>query len=806
MTDLIVLPLQDGGGSGFITAVADTATIDLTVSGGTLTADLIGGGGDITDGDNVGGFAEVFRDKTTSILNFRTLQSSDSSITITQNANDLDLVASVSVSGTPNTFSYFDGAGDLVTLPGWDVVPANLGSDVQLVAALNNDGGGILHNWDCDLNALQDSPNDNWSIHNFVLDLDQNSSGFDLGSNATQTLLRGNINYAPNVSSEAGNLLNLSLSGGIGDGSTAITLDSVQGISVSHAISDAVVIGNYVGANVIPNISPDLSQYFAFNDSPNVGDVDTYVAFRNIGTAGEVGTYRSLESGPTIDAITGAYYGVDMHPAFTTSLNNYEGIRWTPAFNGSVGSGAAINLSGVYSSAANAMTNITMADIGPQFQSGSSVSNYIDINIHPAFQTGSTGTDYKGVNIQPVFQSGASVTNIIGLNVNPSTTGASLTSAIGLNIDMNSVQMDSPFNERVGLNINNGRIVAGIQFQVDNNAFVDSGNLIVPQLQIASGSPVTGTDVIMNNFSGILIADDDLAAGPIGLGTSMVGFVGNFVVASGKTVDTLNCSLGGAGAISAPGDGGNVTDFTVYRAVGPINSGGTSTVTNSVQFLGADTPASIATNNWGVRIDAAHNNWFNKNVVVGGSAKTPTNDSVGVEVAGTTKAFLNSRLSTAEKNALTAVNGMQTYDTDADEFQFYQAGVWTGLGGAVNYLIPNEVTNNSWVKSWSPAGAFATAADGESSSAQFDGSNSILFEISLSTGESLVISASNALAAITAPSDASNLLLLSDAGTGIYVSKSASSSVVTVKNRMGGSRQIGILAINSRLTSVSAWA
>lgn len=46
----------------------------------------------IDDAANVGGFAEVFRDEILTTLNFRTLQNSDGNLTITQNANDVDIV------------------------------------------------------------------------------------------------------------------------------------------------------------------------------------------------------------------------------------------------------------------------------------------------------------------------------------------------------------------------------------------------------------------------------------------------------------------------------------------------------------------------------------------------------------------------------------------------------------------------------------------------------------------------------------------------------------------------------------------
>lgn len=52
----------------------------------------IGGLGTVDSGTNVGGFSEVFKGPNLSVLEFRTLQSSDSSLTLTQNTNDVDIV------------------------------------------------------------------------------------------------------------------------------------------------------------------------------------------------------------------------------------------------------------------------------------------------------------------------------------------------------------------------------------------------------------------------------------------------------------------------------------------------------------------------------------------------------------------------------------------------------------------------------------------------------------------------------------------------------------------------------------------
>jgi hypothetical protein len=53
--------------------------------------------------------------------------------------------------------------------------------------------------------------------------------------------------------------------------------------------------------------------------------------------------------------------------------------------------------------------------------------------------------------------------------------------------------------------------------------------------------------------------------------------------------------------------------------------------------------------------------------------------SAAVEIASTTGALLLPRMTTAQKNALTAVNGMCLYDTDLNKFQGYENGAWTSF-------------------------------------------------------------------------------------------------------------------------------
>lgn len=67
--------------------------------------------------------------------------------------------------------------------------------------------------------------------------------------------------------------------------------------------------------------------------------------------------------------------------------------------------------------------------------------------------------------------------------------------------------------------------------------------------------------------------------------------------------------------------------------------------------------------------------------------------STGIELSTTTGALLLSRMDTTERDALTAANGMEIYNTTTDKFQAYEDGAWVDMisagGGGANTTLSN---------------------------------------------------------------------------------------------------------------------
>lgn len=120
--------------------------------------------------------------------------------------------------------------------------------------------------------------------------------------------------------------------------------------------------------------------------------------------------------------------------------------------------------------------------------------------------------------------------------------------------------------------------------------------------------------------------------------------------------------------------------------------------------------------------------------------------------------------------------------------------------------LPNNATNASASPDLTNKTAFASAATGTSCTITFDSRGAIEFLLDVNTDGGMTIACDYKSTVINALSDPSGLFLATDAGTGIYITKSANSAVITVKNRMAATKTIGVLAIRSNITAATAWS
>lgn len=442
-----------------------------------------------------------------------------------------------------------------------------------------------------------------------------------------------------------------------GDNINIVVSDNAQtdgtfGLSINKVFQDSAIV-SFADVGSFSLTVQDAAS------GGNITGVHTNIQITNTATAGN---------------ITGANLG--FRTDNTVNVSSYTGINSNPQISGSSVIGNIV-VGGFYGNV-----------------DGGTVSNYSGLQISPALQGTAAATNFSPLTINPQVAGSATLTNGLTIVSIAGSSTSVLQNAVGLNINMANFHLD-PARSAIGEQVTGINVSAegnGIFGNLDTSTYTPGGefqnNLLGGSLHIASGFPLTGQFGFGNNLGITLLAEDDMAADATTLGYSINGFVNQTVVVAGKTVDTVNWMLAGAG-IPPQSTGGTITNVNLFRAFGFLNSGGTIVATNFKAFngdVGLDT--SGATNLWGVNIAATTaDNWFAKNVIVDGVTQKPSNASVGIELAGTTKAILNSRLTTTERNALTPLEGMQVSNVTSNTLDYYDGTSWVqfsaGGGGTV---------------------------------------------------------------------------------------------------------------------------
>ena len=573
---------------------------------------------------------------------------------LTKNSNsNYDVVWADVATGSPNNLPYFDSNGNLADWPNLTRNTISGGLDISLTQQPNNGGGNTVHNWAHFFEPLQNSPNENWNIFNVPVYLDNNNSGFDQGSISNTVQLWnaaiihqgiGNVGGLTfhNEGFQIGNgtdpitVKTLNVFNGYGNINANVTLDGGvlgygMGINVNAA---AAITGNfYINAFYdYNNIQTPITSYASANFSPNITEIQNNSGMTVVSLSPQIGTLTGNASAN----------GVNFSPTITTMGAN---------------------------------AGVTGSIFNPNI--GSAVAGYVHgLDIYGIIPT--LNGNFSGVNIGPTISAGTG--DFYGVNLTPSG-GAPLTNVIGLNVDLTN--LSSP-QQKKGLTINDGalQVISNYDTSVlPASPGFASMNQLTGLFQVAAGHPMTSTLVFANQLSVNALFYDDM--GPDGFGGfggfSNLGLATQISVQSGKTVDTINSVVAAFSVPAIAGDGGTVTNATSYLAGGVFPGGGNLTVAN---LFGLKVPSgfsTLATNAWGLYIDdASTENYISKSLVIGGSTKKVTNSDVGFEIASA-KALLLPRVTTAQKTAMTAVNGMVVYDTDLDKFQGYEAGAWTNL-------------------------------------------------------------------------------------------------------------------------------
>jgi hypothetical protein len=274
--------------------------------------------------------------------------------TITGNLSDqTDLQTSLNgkanTNGTSNRFVWYNASGVLEDHPIF-ALGASGSMNSNFPIAPDNNGAGQGHNYSNYLvRPLQNSPNESWNMNNHTIEIDPDSTGFDIGTNG-QVGSFFNLYFKHLGTSDIGQYIYLNTGADVGNGTDAI---SVNGYSIvngfGHFYDNVTITGPLQGYGFQPLVDDgafinqstqafyDASNYdtaseshISFNASPNLVEIKNNHNYTGLGINANIDDFTGNAgySGVSVTGnlgtfVTGGYNGVYVNSNITDVDNAY---------------------------------------------------------------------------------------------------------------------------------------------------------------------------------------------------------------------------------------------------------------------------------------------------------------------------------------------------------------------------------------------------------------------------------------------------------------------------------------------------
>lgn len=619
--------------------------------------------------------------------------------------------------GTVNTIAGFNGSGDLYSPAGYSIDTTTSGLNFFKVEAPNGISGNFnTESTVVNLEPLQNSPNEIWTLNFNQINFDTANTGFTIGTSGSSGKLHVNSFNHQNTS-DIGSITftdnNFSIGNGTdpidfggssysyGFGTVAANVNVVgmlQGygfqmnIDASASISNSTSIQGFYDAM---NISCSSPNYTSYNSSPTIASIQNNSNFTSFAINPNITTFtgnsgaNGIQIGGNWGSFgTGGWNGVNVNPTITLANNAYGvyvSMDNVTVFAGVKSSVVIQDLTFEFIQPGDFNNSYTM-EFTPGATAGAEVVSIAGFVIEVQIEVGvSTATQVKAAcDAVPTFFSNITTT-ISGVGSNTQIAEGPTSFAGGINAGSKKAgYFDGDVEITGGLTFG-GSLSIGALSAFATQALVDGGGTptsihsLITQPTVGDNITLTSADSISVNTAALINIGTNSTVGTSFIGVAALGLPAVLTMGTGSTLDRLYASLF-ALSLDAGAAGGTVDEVGLCRAVAIPN--GATTVNNLYGFL-FDLPfGDPGTDTWGFYDRPGKNNYFAGNLLIGGTAGSDdivTNSSVALEIKSTTKAFMNARMTTTERDALTAVNGMQIYNSTTDKLQVYAAGSWVDL-------------------------------------------------------------------------------------------------------------------------------
>lgn len=467
-----------------------------------------------------------------------------------------------------------------------------------------------------------------------------------------------------------------------------INADQPGGVGVNHLLLNAQINGaiqygggvavgwNFnSGANVANSFQGHEENSHWYSGSTMNGH-SSYTAYPNFDSGVTInGGYQFISASPTINAdfLTFGVGGSYINPQINAPVNNMQGYQWSPN----------ISATGSVSGGIQGYTDNLV------IRTGATINDHTSFGAYPTLESGATANVFRAFNTN--VQVDGTVTQGVYLGDWSVQSSTVIPEINGMRLNFSQAKASQPM---MGYSVQDGRIDIQAKYSSEEYGATPGFiglNGIGGLFSVDAGFPISNTLTLANSIGMSAIFWDDYGADPfVGtLGFANIASVAQMGVHNTKSVSAYNHLLI---AVSVPDlaangfptfvDGGTLDNAYFVRLPGFLAQGGDVSITNQYQiYMDAIGGAANATNAWGLYIaDSAYENYIKGSINIDTASGKVSNGNVGFEIGGTAKVIRNSVLTDTQVNAITPLNGMQTYNSTKARQVWHDGSRWNESG------------------------------------------------------------------------------------------------------------------------------